>query len=106
MLTCICCLRFVDGAIVTARIEAANRTEDATVTYSGAVKRLPLTSEKANAIELKALFKSFARELKASFAEQEKEDRNVVIRELDETLEHLLKLGAAKRKPSIQAAPD
>ena len=84
MITQICCLRFVDGQTITAQIKATSKTEDASVFYSGPVERLPLNSERANAIELKAYFQSFARELHAEFAQEENDDLFVGRQQLDE----------------------
>ena len=93
MITLALSLRFIDGQTVTAQISAKTETEDAPVSYSGPIDRLPFTLEKANAIELRAYFRSFARELHAGLGEQDQDDRAVDAGGLDETLEHLLKLG-------------
>src|SRR4051794_4230384 len=67
--TQICSLRFSDGAIVAAEIEAGSPYEDGAVRYSGPVERIPVAFPTANAVLLRALFQSFARELGATFCE-------------------------------------
>ena len=104
MITLTFCLRFTDNQNVTAQIKAANKTEDTPVSYSGAVERLHLSLQTANAIELRAYFKSFARELHAAFDEQEQDDRVVSTLQLDETLEHLLEVGRKRHQSSAHSA--
>jgi hypothetical protein len=89
-------LRFSDGQMVTARIQGKAKTEDVPVSYSGLVERLPLNEGKASAIELRAYFQSFARELRAEFVEQENDDRLIATSRLDEALEQLLEVKALK----------
>jgi hypothetical protein len=68
--THVCQLRFADGQVVAARIRATSPHEESLVVYTGAVERLPVRCEKADAVLLRALFQSFARELEAAFAEE------------------------------------
>ena len=68
--TQICTLRFRDGLSVSAQLSASSPYEDCPVAYSGAVERLPARFEFASAVLLNALFRSFARELRVSFAEE------------------------------------
>src|ERR1041385_6602644 len=103
MFTLTCCLRFNDGQSVTAKINAKSRTEDVAVSYGGPVERLPLVQETANGIELRAYFKSFARELKAHFTEVETDDQAMALREIDRLLTDLERLAhrrESKRRPS------
>ncbi len=67
--TQICRLRFRDGKVVTAQLEAGSLRDDAIVSYSGPCHRLPFQYPTADMIVLRALFQSFARELKAEFEE-------------------------------------
>jgi hypothetical protein len=68
--TQICTLRFSDGKSVTARILAASPYEDCVIDYSGPSHRLPVQYERADSVLLRALFQSFARELRAKFREE------------------------------------
>ena len=64
-----CTLCFRDGKTVTARIRARYADEDTPVKYSGATSRLPFKYKRADAMVLRAIFRSFARELGARFME-------------------------------------
>lgn len=97
MFTLTCSLLFRDGQKVTAQVEAISKTEDVLVHYAGPVKRLPLVAPRVTAVELRAYFKSFARELKAQYTEVEIDDRVVPPRQLDEALEYLVALGGLRR---------
>jgi len=66
----ICTLRFKDGRTVTARIEAGSRHDECDVLYAGAVDRLPILFQRADSVLLRALFQSFARELRTTFREE------------------------------------
>jgi hypothetical protein len=68
MVTLTCCLRFADGESVSAEISANSLLEDAFVSYQGPVQRLPVAPVSASGIEMKAYFKSFARELNAKIS--------------------------------------
>ena len=67
--THVCSLRFRDGAVATARIQARSSYQTCPVVYSGAVERLPIRDRTADAVMLRVLFQSFARELQAKFEE-------------------------------------
>ena len=68
--TQVCSLRFGDGEIATARIQARSPYQECPVVYSGAVERLPIRDGTADAVFLRVLFQSFARELRATFEEE------------------------------------
>lgn len=104
MFTLTCSLHFSDGQSVTASLKANSKTENALVHYSGPVKRLPLVARKVTAVELRAYFKSFARELRAKYAEEEVDDRVVPPWQLDEALEYLVALGAKRRRSADSPA--
>ena len=70
MLTFRCCLRFSDGEKVVGQLTADSLLEDAAISYEGPIQRLPVVPPLANAVELKAYFKSFARELQARYSEK------------------------------------
>jgi hypothetical protein len=70
MLTFRCCLRFSDGEKVVGQLTADSLLEDAAISYEGPIQRLPVVPPIANAVELKAYFKSFARELQARYSEK------------------------------------
>ena len=63
-------LEFDDGKRIGAQIRAESNLEDAPVSYTGPLNRLPLTPARASAIELRAYLQSFARELGAEFFEE------------------------------------
>jgi hypothetical protein len=67
----VCSLRFPDGEIATARIEARSPHEECPVAYSGASDRLPIRNGTADTVLLRVLFLSFARELRAKFEEEQ-----------------------------------
>lgn len=68
--TQVCTLCFLDGARVTAELRADSPYQDCPVTYSGALDRLPVALETASSVLLRAVFRSFARELRANFEEE------------------------------------
>ena len=70
IVTQVCSLRFPDGEIATARIEARSPYQECPVVYSGAVDRLPFRDGSADTVLLRVLFLSFARELRAKFEEK------------------------------------
>ena len=107
MLTLTFSLRFRDGETVVASIKAHSRMEDALVTYAGPAKRLPFLPPTANAVELRAYFKSFARELKAVFLEQERDDQTPPLLEIDRAFEALppLQKPVAQKKPPSRPQP-
>lgn len=98
MLTQTCSLRFANGQIVTATVTAQTENHDGPVLYSGSVDRLPLRPRTANAVELRAYFQSFARELHAVFTESATEDRPVITSEIDKLLDGLKGLAAQRKK--------
>ncbi len=65
-----CTLSFRDGKTVSARIKARYADEDTPVKYSGETGRLPFKYKRADAMVLRAIFRSFARELGAQFVEE------------------------------------
>jgi hypothetical protein len=101
MITQTCSLQFTDGQVVTAQVVANTGIEDASVSYSGPVERLPFNPLTANAVELRAYFKSFARELRAGLTEDAKDDRAVLAQDVDELLNELKGLGAKQRKVKV-----
>jgi hypothetical protein len=70
IVTHVCSLRFPDGEMASARIEATSPYEECPVTYSGAAERLPIRNSTADTVLLRVLFLSFARELRAKFEEK------------------------------------
>jgi len=70
MVTFRCCLRFPDGAEVSATLGAGTPLDDAAIFYEGPLERLPVAPVTASAIELKAYFQSFGRELNARYSER------------------------------------
>jgi len=58
-----------DGRRVSGRIESDSPLGDATVHYSGAVRLLPFRCSSANSLVLRALFRSFAEDLRAEYQE-------------------------------------
>ena len=69
VVTLVCSLRFDDGEVVTAQIEAPSPHQVCPVVYSGAVERLPIRDATADTVWLRVLFRSFARELRAKYEE-------------------------------------
>jgi hypothetical protein len=70
IVTQVCSLRFPDGEIATAQIEARSPYQECPVVYSGAAERLPIRDGSADTVLLRVLFLSFARELQAKFEEK------------------------------------
>jgi hypothetical protein len=66
-----CTLHFQDGNSVTAIVHTADADEQCPILYSGAVERLPHRIGVADPLLLRILFRSFARELKASYQEEQ-----------------------------------
>jgi hypothetical protein len=64
-----CSMRLADGRHVSGRIEADSPIKDASVRYSGATRLLPFRCPSANTLVLRALFRSFAEDLKAQYEE-------------------------------------
>jgi len=64
-----CSMQLADGRRVSGRIQSDSPIRDASVRYSGAVKVLPFRCEAANSLVLRALFRSFAEDLKAQYEE-------------------------------------
>jgi len=58
-----------DGRRVSGRIESTSPIKDATVRYSGELRLLPFRCPAANSLVLRALFRSFAEDLKAQYQE-------------------------------------
>jgi hypothetical protein len=64
-----CSMQLSDGRRVSGRIETDSPIRDASVRYSGAVHLLPFKCQAANSLVLRALFRSFAGDLKAQYQE-------------------------------------
>lgn len=64
-----CSMQLADGRRVSARIESDSPIHDAHVRYSGAVNLLPFRCRQANSLVLRALFRSFAGDLRAEYQE-------------------------------------
>ena len=64
-----CSMHLSDGRRVSGRIETDSPIRDASVRYSGAVHLLPFKCAAANSLVLRALFRSFAEDLKAQYQE-------------------------------------
>lgn len=62
-------MQLADGRRVSGRIESDSPIGDAAVRYSGAVRLLPFRCPSANSLVLRALFRSFAEDLKAQYQE-------------------------------------
>ena len=62
-------MQLADGRRVSGRIESDSPIQDALVRYTGAVKLLPFRCPAANSLVLRALFRSFAEDLKAEYQE-------------------------------------
>jgi hypothetical protein len=69
-------MRLPDGRHVSGRIESDSPIRDASVRYSGAVNLLPFRCRSANTLVLRALFRSFAEDLKAQYQEVSVEKAN------------------------------
>jgi hypothetical protein len=100
-----CSLCFPDGQTVSAHLDADSKIEEGPVSYSGPMERLPFSPEKANAIELRAYFASFARELGARSSEDVSDDRPVLNSEVDRLLDSLKGLATKARKLPRSSAP-
>jgi hypothetical protein len=62
-------MHLADGRRVSGRIEADSPIRDASVRYSGHTQLLPFRCQAANSLVLRALFRSFAEDLKAQYQE-------------------------------------
>jgi hypothetical protein len=71
-----CSMRLPDGRHVSGRIEADSPIRDVSVRYTGAVNLLPFRCPSANTLVLRALFRSFAEDLKAQYEEVSIEKSN------------------------------
>jgi hypothetical protein len=69
-------MRLKDGRRVSGRIETDSPISDAPVHYSGAVRVLPFRCSSANSLVLRALFRSFAEDLRAEYQEMMVEKSN------------------------------
>jgi hypothetical protein len=66
-----CSLRFADGKTAQAQIISSSPYQESAVRYAGHLNRLPALYPTANSVLLRAMFRSFARELLADFSEEQ-----------------------------------
>jgi hypothetical protein len=69
--TQICSLRFADGEVAQGQITATSAYQECSVIYTGQSERLPALYPAANSVLLRALFRSFARDLRVEFSEEQ-----------------------------------
>jgi len=68
MITQTCTLKFPDGAVVTAVVEAASPESENPIRYEGAVDRLPHRYDTGGPSDIEFLFRKFAEELGAEYS--------------------------------------